>query len=276
MPYAQLSTGRVHYEEQGRGVPLVLLSANPGEGRDFAAVIPDLARYYRVLALDWPGYGASDAPQAPETFTVLHFYRALREFLEVLELAPALFIGNSAGGNAAARLAIEAPGRVRGLVLAAGGGFTPQNFITRAFCGLMGSRFALPPGLWASLYLRKRSAVVREMIKRAATMQSTAPRLALNRALWRSFGREENDLRHKAAAITAPTLLVYGRDDPALPAGKDGQVAARCIAQSRLAVMPCGHAAFAELPQQFLMQVLPFLAECTADTSAAVQERAAA
>jgi len=265
MPFAQLSTGRVHYLEQGRGVPLVLLSANPGESQDFAAVIPELARHYRVLAVDWPGYGASDAPPAPETVTVLHFYRALREFLEVLAVPPALFIGNSVGGNAAARLAIELPERVRGLVLAAGGGFTPHNIITRAFCGWMGSRVALSPRLWASWYLRKRTATVKEMIKRAATAQSTAPRLALNRALWRSFGGNENDLRAAASAIQAPTLLLYGRDDPALPASKDGKIAARCITHSRLVAMPCGHAAFAELPEEFLAQVLPFLAECGRD-----------
>ena len=92
------------------------------------------------------------------------------------------------GGNAAARLAIEAPASVRGLVLVAPGGFTPHNFVTRMFCKLQGSRFSLPPRLFAGLYLKHRTPTVRGMLHRAATVQSEAARIALNRAMWRSFG----------------------------------------------------------------------------------------
>jgi len=79
----------------GEGVPLVLLHANPGDSKDFEAVIPALAKNNRVLALDWPGYGLSDLPQNPGSATVLHYYKVLREFLTPLALPPAFFIGNS-------------------------------------------------------------------------------------------------------------------------------------------------------------------------------------
>jgi pimeloyl-ACP methyl ester carboxylesterase len=262
VPTVNLSTGIVHYREQGRGVPLVLLHANPGDSRDFAAIIPTLAQHYRVLAVDWPGYGESAIPPRPEEWTALSFYTALREFLDALALPPALFIGNSVGGNAAARLAIDAPERVRGLVLVGGGGFTPHNPITRAFCRFMGGRFGLSPRTWAGLYLRRRSATVQDMLARAATLQSEPRRLALNRSVWRSFAQPEHDLRTRAAAIATPTLLLYGKQDPALPAGKDGRVAAQSIPQSRLVVMPCGHACFAEIPESTLEELLPFLARC--------------
>ena len=67
MPELQLSTGRVHYTESGAGTPLLLLHANPGDSRDFDPVIPALAQRHRVLALDWPGYGRSQMPAAPQT-----------------------------------------------------------------------------------------------------------------------------------------------------------------------------------------------------------------
>ena len=113
MPLLTLSSGTVHYMEQGKGAPLVLLHANPGDSQDFDAVIPALAQTNRVLALDWPGYGGSDVPADPGSMTVLHFYRVLREFITALALPPAFFIGNSVGGNAAARLAVESPHLVR-------------------------------------------------------------------------------------------------------------------------------------------------------------------
>lgn len=264
MPTVNLPCGAVHYREHGHGTPVLLLHANPGDSQDFAAIMPALARQYRVLALDWPGYGASAPPAQPQATDPLTFYRALREFIDALALPPVFLIGNSVGGNAAARLAIEAPERVRGLVLIGGGGFTPANFVTRMFCKLMGSRFALSPRLWAALYLRKRTPIVRQMLDRAATLQSEPARLTLNRAVWRGFARPEHDLRTRAAAIIAPTLLLYGRFDPALPAGKDGRVAARCIPHAELVVMPCGHACFAEIPQETLERILPFLARCAA------------
>lgn len=262
MPTVQLSIGTLHYRDRGEGPLLVLLHANPGDSRDFDPIVPELARRYRVLALDWPGYGLSQMPDAPGRASFLTFYEALREFVAALALAPALFVGNSVGGNAAARLAIEAPGCVRGLVLAAGGGFTPHNAITRAFCALQGSRFALSPKRFASLYLGRRTPAVLAMLERAAREQATPERVALNRAVWRSFTQPGHDLRARAAAIAAPTLLLYGRGDPALPARKDGREAARCIAHARLVELPCRHAAFAEIPERFLAEVLPFLEAC--------------
>lgn len=274
MPSVQLSSGTVHYLEQGQGIPLVLLSANPGDARDFEAVIPALARHYRVIAVDWPGYGQSDIPSQPETWSGQHFHATLREFITALRLPPALFIGNSVGGNAAARLAIESPECVRGLVLVAPGGFTPHNFITRAFCRLMGSRFAPSPRLWASFYLRKRTPAVLAMLARADAAQAEPQRLAFNRALWRSFAGPHNDLRHIAHKISAPTLLLFGKQDPAIPAHKDGRVATRCLPQARFIALPCGHASFAELPERFLAEVVPFLDACTTGNSA--QSRLAA
>ena len=115
MPYATLSKGRVHYSESGQGVPLVLLHANPGDSRDFEAIVPSLAQRHRVLALDWPGYGLSDPLADPGSASIADFQEALREFIAALSLPPVVLLGNSIGANVAARLAIDAPQQVRGL-----------------------------------------------------------------------------------------------------------------------------------------------------------------
>jgi pimeloyl-ACP methyl ester carboxylesterase len=183
VPFVYLSTGNIHYSEYGQGVPVVLLHANPGDSQDFQAVIPNLSQQFRVLALDFPGYGQSDIPQRPEAANVPLYYKVLREFLTALALPPALFIANSVGGNVAVHLASESPELVRGLVLIAPGGFTPHNFITRAFCKFQGSRFSLSPYCFASLYLKHHTPSVKAMLQRASTMQSISERVVLNRAL---------------------------------------------------------------------------------------------
>lgn len=260
MPRVETSAGSLHYTEQGSGPPLVLLHANPGDGRDFEAVVPALAARHRVIALDWPGYGGSSLRADPSSASVFLYYGALLEFVAALNLPPAVFIGNSVGGNAAARLAIERPQQVRALVLVSPGGFTPHNAFTRGFCRLQASGLSLPPHWFASLYLRRRTAAARAMLQRARGEQSTAERVALSRATWRSFGRPESDLRASARGIVAPTLLLFGKQDPAIPAAKDGKVAARSMPSARLVSLPCGHAPFAEMPQRFLAEVEPFLA----------------
>ena len=148
---------------------------------------------------------------------------------------------------------------MRGLILVSPGGFTEHSLVTRAFCSLQGSRFALTPVRWSGLYLKRRSETALAMLQRAAAAQSLAEVRNLNRALWRSFNSPSHDLREAAAAIKAPALLIFGRYDPAVPAAKDGAVAARCLPQADLVILPCGHAAFAELPESFLEYALPFL-----------------
>ncbi len=263
MPSIDISSGSVHYSEYGQGVPIVLLHANPGDGQDFEAIIPALSKNYRVLALDWPGYGQSTMPQQPELATVHLFYKTLREFLLELALPPAFFIGNSIGGNVAARLASEAPTLVRGLVLVAPGGFTPHNFVSRAFCKLQGSRFSITPHRFARMYLKQKTATVSAMLLRASTTQATRTSITLNRSMWRSFACSENDLRQVAQRIQAATLLIFGKYDPAISAKKDGKVAAQSIPSAELVVLPCGHASFAEVPELFLAEVEPFLENCS-------------
>lgn len=65
MPSIALSTGSVHYSEQGERVAVVLLHANSGDSKDFEVVIPALAKRNRAHARHWPGYGRSDAPRDP-------------------------------------------------------------------------------------------------------------------------------------------------------------------------------------------------------------------
>jgi pimeloyl-ACP methyl ester carboxylesterase len=145
-------------------------------------------------------------------------------------------------------------------VLVAPGGFTTPNFVSRNFCKLQGSRFSLSPHCFASLYLKHRTATTRAMLERASTTQAAAPQITLNRAVWRGFSAPDNDLRTIAPNIKAPTLLLFGKSDPVIPASKDGKVAAKCIPSAQFVALPCGHASFAEVPELFLAEVQPFLA----------------
>ena len=259
MQKVTLPSGMVSYVELGQGDPILLLHANPGDQRDFAAVIEPLSRYGRVLALDWPGYGQSPELADEDQVTVKDIYQVLVEFVTTMGLKQLVIVGNSLGGNAAVRLAALRPEPVRALVLVAPGGFTPQNWLSRSFCRLQGSRLALSPYRFARFYLKRETDITRAMLERARGQQAQPRALAMNRSLWRSFGRPENDLSSLAGQVRAPCLLIFGRYDPVIRAKQDGDLALQVLPHARLEVLPCGHAAFAEVPELFMEAVQTFL-----------------
>jgi pimeloyl-ACP methyl ester carboxylesterase len=261
--YVRTRAGALAVHVSGEGPPVVLLHANPGDSRDFNAVIPALAARHRVHAVDWPGFGASPAPGEPRDLSAMAFADALEDVASALPAEPLIVVGNSVGGYVAVRLALTAPERVAALVLVNPGGFTPHNAATRMFCRIKGGErvTALTSGVLARAYLHTRTPVVREMLARAAAQRHVPHRVAIEAALWRSFPHPGHDLRAGAAAVTAPTLVVWGRRDPLLPLRKDGAAARRALPHARFVEMDTGHAAFAEDPEGFLAVVEPFLHE---------------
>ena len=259
MPSIRLPSGVIHYREQGQGAPMLLLHANPGDSRDYAAAMPALAEHYRVLALDWPGYGDSDIPEQPESVNTDLFGQVLEEFVTAKKLDRVILVGNSVGGLCAVRFALRFPERVSALVLVSPGGFTPHNLLTRAFCRMQGSLFSIPPHVWARLCLKRRNDTTQAMVDRGRHEHRQSQRLAVNRAIWRSFLAPEADIREDAKGITQPVLLLFGKSDPAIPATKDGKQAHLSIPHAHLHILPCGHSAFAELPEEFCQRVMRFL-----------------
>lgn len=258
-------TGLVAYESSGSGTPLLLLHANPGDHRDFDAIIPPLAQGYRVIAVDWPGYGESPAIQPPSATSAMRFADALEDLIAGLGLEHIILVGNSVGGYAAARFAITHPDQVEALVLVSSGGFTAYTLVSRVFSRLKGTEFLTRriATRFAEAYLKKRNAHTAAILARTEAGRKNPATVAADAAVWRSFLDPAHDLRARAKAITAPTLVISGKYDPVIRSDADAQTAANCIPGARLVVLETGHEPFAEDPDAFLNVVLPFLQEVT-------------
>lgn len=107
--------GGISFSERGTGFPLVLPHASLSGRHDCGPVIPDLAGRYRVIAAGWPRHGESGCPPSPLKAGAGLFGCVLEDLAQALAPPPAAFIGSSAGGFAAARLAITHPEPVAGL-----------------------------------------------------------------------------------------------------------------------------------------------------------------
>lgn len=110
-----MSDIQLNYVERGAGDALILLHGN-GESLDyFAGQLDFFARFYRVIALDTRGHGASPRGSAP--FTIRQFAEDLRAFMDERGIDSAHILGFSDGGNIALSFALKYPQRVRKLIL---------------------------------------------------------------------------------------------------------------------------------------------------------------
>ena len=261
MKQIQTRVGPLAYAEQGSGTPLVLLHSAGHDHHDFDAILPELARRHRVIALDWPGFGESPAPQPAERLSASLVGEVLEDAVAALGLERAVFLGNSVGGMAAARLAARQPGRVRGLVLVSSGGFTPMNTFTRVFCRVQGREWVRRhTGRWfARSYLRRRNSHVSEILQRFEATHARPATLAAHAALWRSFAEDASSVSAEARNIRCPTLLAWGRHDPVSRSGVEGRCAREAISGARYVEFDTGHMPFAEDPPAFMEELLPFL-----------------
>jgi pimeloyl-ACP methyl ester carboxylesterase len=208
--------------------------------------------------VDWPGHGASPSPANP--LTAVQFADLAIEFVDLLDLSDLVVIGNSVGGYAASRLAIERRERIAGMVLVNTGGFTAHSSATRAFCSVMGRpsvvRLVFP--LFVRAYMHARTAADRAIVGRVVARARTKDGAATAAALWRSFTQPAHDLRDSAAGITAPVLITWGTKDVTAPR-RWGEAVQSAIPGSRFEALPTGHVVFSSEPEAWLATVLPFV-----------------
>jgi pimeloyl-ACP methyl ester carboxylesterase len=261
MPTIQTRAGRVAYSELGGGPTVLLLHATLHDRHDFDPIVEALARRYRTIAVDWPGHGDSDpVDDAMEPGAPL-FADVLEDVVDGLGLSRVVLIGNSVGGFAAARLAINRPDCVAGLVLVNTGGFVPLTPSTRALCRMIGTSAFVRLGapLFIRGYMKAQTDNDRQIVERAIAAAKTPEGSRVMTGLWRGFAaRTGHDLRSRAAELTAPTLIVWGKKDIAIPL-RGGRATHEAIPGSRLEILDTGHVVFSSDPDGFLAIAEPFL-----------------
>jgi pimeloyl-ACP methyl ester carboxylesterase len=257
MPLLDTPTGPIAYDERGSGDTVVLLASGAHDRHDFDELRALIPERLRTIALDWPGHGESPPGDAPGS--AMHLADVAEHVVQRLAPGGAVVLGNSVGGFSAARLAIRRPELVRGLVIVDGGGFVGRPPHVRAFCALMARpRFlrAIYPA-FSSRYMRARTGADRRARDTGVRTTRADPGLRAVSELWRSFASPEHDLRREAPAITAPTLVVWGRHDPVIPLQVGRRIAAM-IPGAELVVFDSGHVPHTTDPHGFAARLIPF------------------
>lgn len=111
--------GQIHYRYAGssKASPLVLIHASPGSSKSLEPLIHAFAPRRWVIAPDTMGNGDSAADEMPVQPEISYFAGRVLEALQCLGIEKFDLYGTHTGGSIAAEIAIQAPRRVRHLVI---------------------------------------------------------------------------------------------------------------------------------------------------------------
>jgi 3-oxoadipate enol-lactonase len=200
--------------------PVLVLGNSLGTSSElWQPQLPALAGRFRLVRYELPGHGPAGgetSPAPPGPYTLAGLGAGVLAALDRLGVARALYCGVSLGGMIGMWLAATAPDRVAGLTLCCTSAYLP------------------PAQMW-----RERAVTVRadgagviagQVVGRwftpafAAAEPGVTAEFAAGLAATQADGYAgcceaiaAMDLRPRLAAITAPTLVIAGADDPAAP-----------------------------------------------------------
>ena len=115
MPSLPINDIRLTYQDQGSGIPVVLLHGLGSCKEDWQVQIDHLAQDYRVIALDLRGHGESDKPR--HGYTICQFAADVLGLLDALACQHVHLIGFSLGGMIAQEFAAHYPQRLHSVVV---------------------------------------------------------------------------------------------------------------------------------------------------------------
>ena len=115
-----VNNGEIFYEEEGHGIPIVLISGGPGgTHHGFHPYFSQINDFARVIYYDQRGTGKSSKDDTGKTYTIKQAIEDLESLRKTLKIDKWAVLGWSYGGLLGQCYALTYPERVIGLVLVA-------------------------------------------------------------------------------------------------------------------------------------------------------------
>ncbi|MHB8695727.1 MAG: alpha/beta fold hydrolase [Solirubrobacteraceae bacterium] len=256
---------RLGYLDVGEGPVLVMIHGLGGSWQSWLENLPAIAIGHRVIAVDLPGFGCSDALPPPAAMS--EHAATIVALLQRLEIAEAIIVGHSMGGLIALHLAATRPELVSRLVLANAGGVE----LSRARLAAIARGFI----------------AVNAVFGRQAILQQVARRGRLRRAAMSLFLADPRSLSPRLAAeiiprmaapglagavlaasqqigvtappdVRCPVLLIWGAKDRLLPLSLARKLQRDLPDATLVVIEGAGHCPMLEAPEQFNRALLTF------------------
>jgi pimeloyl-ACP methyl ester carboxylesterase len=259
----------VHFVEAGKGPPILFLHGLGGSWRDWSANLPALASTYRVMAMDFPGFGESGKPEV--RYSIEWLADGVEDFLQEQGLDQLTLVGHSMGGVVALNLASRPESRVRNLVIADAVGIGDKSeFIAHA----MSKKIMGPDTEWEfvesllkdqframadDMIEKQKPQTARELFESLRMPITGQPLLPMTPEVQMIASIFDFDIRPKLSSILQPTLILWGAKDP-LASPQDASFLRTMIPSSTLILFPdSGHSPMMENPSLFNHELKKFL-----------------
>ncbi len=258
---------RIRFVEAGSGPPLLLVHDYLASHVAWDEVVERLAASFHVIAPDLPGFGESEKPPpARYAYGFGAFAESLVDLVAALGLGRTSICGHAMGGAIALTIAAKHPHVVDKLVLV-----TPLVYPHKPDPL---SRIARVPVLGAVAFkqLYGRSMFRSYVRSRDYSSGSSVPWARIDR-LFDQFNvpaareaayatmsaiADTRPLMASIPRVTAPTLVVCGRNDRTCPV-EHGRRLARELRGARFEVFECGHSPPEECPEAFVSATAAFM-----------------
>lgn len=237
--------------------PVLVLGNSLGTSRAvWDRQVPALAGYFRLLRYELPGHGGSAAPGAP--YTIAKLGAGVLALLDEYGIERAAYCGISLGGMIGMWMAATSRDRVTALGLVCTSAFMP------------------PASAWQARIDQVRRGGMRSVREQSLARWFTPEFARREPELIAAFGADlertgvtgyagccaaiaEMDLRPVLGAITAPTLVICGTEDPATPP-RHGAAIASSVRGARMRVIRgAGHMANVAAPGEVTFHLLGHL-----------------
>jgi pimeloyl-ACP methyl ester carboxylesterase len=261
---------KIHFVELGKGPPVLFLHGLGGSWKDFVSNLAALTPLYRVIAIDFPGFGDSDKPEVD--YSIEWLTTMVEKFLREKKLDGVVGVGHSMGGLVALNLAARPNSPISRLVVIDAVGIGDKaDFLSYA----MTRKLIRPNSRWDFIEGTVRGglkAMVESFVKGRDGKTSkeffqsvpknpftSEPFLPMTPAVQMSASIMDFDIRPHLSKIRQPTLILWGSQDPVAPA-QDASALQGQISQAKMILFDgIGHAPMQEVPDRFNQEVWKFL-----------------
>ena len=257
MPMIDADACPIYVEVEGReNAPALMLSNSLGTNLHmWDEQAGEWAKYFRVIRYDRRGHGKSGVPEGP--YSMERFGRDVLAILDALEIEKTNWCGLSMGGMVGQWLGANAPDRVEKLVLSN----TNFHYADKApwadrirFVQEKGLTELVDPNMerWFTKDFRARAPQTIARMKEMFVATDPVGYIACCEAI------RDMDFTESNSRITAPTLVIVGKQDPATPPAA-GEAIAKQIKGAEVAALDAAHISNMEQPKLYTETVLEFL-----------------
>lgn len=212
MPFAEINGIKMHYHDEGSGIPVVLITGFSGDTTFFKGLIPDLVDDYRVVTFDNRGAGLTEYPGGRIRYQ--EFVDDTKALLDYLGIEKAHILGWSMGAHIAQEFALQFPEMLKSLTIISAYPYRParssyfMNGIVDCAIGggspeyisMMTNAFCFTEDFFSSLEEKGR------VLRSLDDLNPEGLKGQMN-------ALDEFDTREKVADIKAPTLSIHGLSD---------------------------------------------------------------